>query len=79
MKIVKKIKKDSLSIKTIKILKKNWKLSLFLKILELTENKTWNEMSSRKIASILNDIQKWIIFPIKIKKVKINHDTACSY
>ena len=55
---MKKIKKDSLSIKTIKILKKNLKLSLFLKILELTENKTRNEMSSRKIASILNDIQK---------------------
>jgi len=67
-------------IKTIQTRRKKLDASFIQKICELAENKTTSEMSSRKIASIINeDLKTNNILDKNKKPIKISHVTACSY
>ena len=67
-------------IKTIQTRRKKLDASFIQKICELAENKTTSEMSSRKIASIINeDLKTNNILDINKKPIKISNVTAYSY
>ena len=67
-------------IKTTQTRRKKLDAPFIQKIRELAENKTTSEMSSRKIASMINeDLKANNIFDKNKKPIKISHVTACSY
>lgn len=67
-------------IKSTQTRRKKLDMSFIQEICELAGNKTTSEMSSRKIASIINEkLKAKEIIDKNRKPVKISHVTACSY
>ena len=67
-------------IKSTQTRRKKLDMSFIQEICELAGNKTTSEMSSRKIASIINEkLKAKGIIDKNRKPVKISHVTACSY
>ena len=57
--------------------KKKLKHELLQKIINLAGDKTTNEMSSRKIANLINEELEHLYQNIKGKKMTITHPTIC--